>query len=233
MLLAVQARSTSKRLPGKVSKTILGKPLLDYCLDGCKDAAMFLNRQSDRIRCSVALLVPNGDPLVSLYKNKINIIEGDEEDCLSRYVKAMNQEKVDYIVRITGDCIYMPSYVISRAVKTAIKQNADFVTNCMFRMNFEGSDTEVMSKGILNFLNREANTPRYREHTTLFLYEHPEKLKEFKVVNLFEKINLSHIKTSIDSQEELMQAEKDMEKILEMKEQSIKLFGFGSTADGS
>lgn len=179
----IQARMGSTRLPGKVLKKILGKPLLEFLIE--------------RVSCSheiddIVVLTSHkteDDAIVSFCEEKkIHYFRGSEDDVLDRFYQSALQRNVDGIVRITADCPLIDPEVIDQLVHTF--RNAypdiDYLSNTLQRTYPRGLDTEVFS---VNALQRAFNCARYpeeREHVTLYLYRHPE---------LFDLKNIAHVPT--------------------------------------
>jgi spore coat polysaccharide biosynthesis protein SpsF len=111
VLIGIQARSTSTRLPRKCFEPLGGKRLLDHVIDSCHRAERYVNKNTykNNYSASTALLIPEGDPLKKGFGSQVNIVEGPEDDVLTRYAIAVEKYKPDYICRITGDCPLMPS----------------------------------------------------------------------------------------------------------------------------
>lgn len=202
LLIGIQARSTSKRLPNKVNFMLDDTTILNQVLNHVKSCVMFLNekRKAD-IRASFCLLIPEGDPIKDLYKN-IKIIEGPEDDVLSRYMIAMDMFHPDYLVRITGDCPLLPAPLITRNAMIAIEKGYDYVSNVdeKIRTFIDGLDVEVISKKLMYWLNEKARGKEEREHVTLlFRKMYP---KEFKVCHLIGFLDLSFLKLSVDTEDD-------------------------------
>lgn len=170
--IIVQARSTSTRFPGKIFEKIGSKPILQFVLDACDNSATFINGHTNRHRmmCSVALAVPVKDMLIP-YFSRHTVIEGPEDDVLTRYQMASDELQSDFVVRVTSDCPFIPPKVISRAISFAGQDNLDFVTNAdpRYRTAPDGFDVEVMSKRLLSWLSEQASDPSDREHVTQYL----------------------------------------------------------------
>ena len=211
VLIGIQCRMNSHRLPGKALMQIGDKSLIEHVVGKCLDASKFLNNQSRyQAVTRVALLVPFGDKiLIEKMRNKVDIIQGPELDVLARYAIALQKTSSDYIVRITGDCLYIPSHTISRHVKYALQRNSDYCNNILQRVNPEGWDTEVISKKLLGWLEDNALDATYREHVTNFI---PHALKNdifparFKIHTSTDTIDMSDKSTSIDTLEQYQAA---------------------------
>ena len=79
----------------------------------------------------------------------------------------------------------------------------------------EGYDAEVMSRRMLDFIDHHATEPEDREHVTSIipkLLATRELPKEFTIHNSTEPIDLSHNKTSIDTQADYERATRDFKK---------------------
>ena len=105
MIIAiVQARMGSSRLPDKVMKKVLEKPLIDYLLE-----RVSVVEKVDKIILATTTK-PEDDCLAKHVASLgYDVFRGSEDDVLSRYYHAFYEfkdelEKSNAIVRITGDC---------------------------------------------------------------------------------------------------------------------------------
>jgi len=212
-MIGIQARSTSTRLPGKIFEKIGEREMLQHVLDAAAGAEKYLNRSSDHYLVKTVLLIPVNDPIKKKYENICEIFEGSENDVLSRYYGAAKQSHYDYIIRITSDCPLLPSYLISKCLNVAIKNGAHYCSNVdeTCRTDPDGWDVEVLSMEALEWLNRHAVKPHDREHvTTLLRSNRPSDLKSLHVIG---HLDLSGLKYSVDTQEDLDFVRRHHEKI--------------------
>ena len=202
VLIGIQARSGSTRLPRKAFELISGKTMLDRVIEACKKAAAYTSsRENAGIR--VAVLTPVDDPIVEVFQNRCPIVEGPEHDVLTRYRIALDKFESDYVVRITGDCPMIPPYMISRLISLAVNHSYDYVSNVdpRFRTSLDGVDCEVVSARLMKSLHDLAASPEDREHVTLMARrEPPEWANVGAAVSHFDH---SHIKLSVDTPEDL------------------------------
>ncbi len=136
--IGIQARSTSTRMPGKISRPIGSRTVLERVIDAAESCASYVNRYSfsNRIHCGVFILVPKGDPVLEhLHSHRDKVIEGDEDDVLSRYMAMAEDTNADFIVRITADCPVIPHFVIFKGVNVAVKNGLDYVSNVAAHLN--------------------------------------------------------------------------------------------------
>jgi spore coat polysaccharide biosynthesis protein SpsF (cytidylyltransferase family) len=219
VLIGIQARSTSKRFPNKGMAMINGKTMTEKVLAVVEDAVSWMRKEIPHSpEFSVALLVPEGDPLGKHYARKVDIVEGDEFDVLSRFEKAAAFYRPDYVVRLTGDCPLIPHYVISKHIRCALFSNTDYLTNGdpRFRTAPDGHDCEVISKRMLRWLSDNARRAHDKEHVTTLAKSDPPRWA--KVGNIVGHIDCSQIKLSVDTQEDLERVIAEDAKITRMVE---------------
>lgn len=172
--IIVQARMTSTRLPGKVLKTVMGKPLLEYQIER-------LRRVKSADEIIIATTTNDTDlPLVQLCEClRIPYFRGSEEDVLSRYYGAASEHNLDIIVRVTSDCPLIDPLVIDKVIGFYLEHRSryDYISNSLKRSYPRGMDTEVFSFVVLEEAYLEAQAQPAREHVTPFLYQHPERYR--------------------------------------------------------
>lgn len=174
ILIVVQARMTSTRLPGKVLKKVLGKPLLEYQLERLKR----VSNVDDVVVATTTNLTD--DPIVTLC-NQLNVssYRGSEEDVLSRYYESAQLFDADVVVRITSDCPLIDPMVVDQVIHAYCLASPakDYVANCLERTYPRGMDTEVFSFRVLKQIHVQATSKADREHVTPYIYRHPEKYR--------------------------------------------------------
>ena len=205
VLIAIQARSGSTRLPRKAYELIGERRMLDHVVDSCREAARYLmtRRVSMAPEVTVALLVPTADPIAKDFARGIDLVEGPEQDVLARYYSALERFHPDFVVRITGDCPLIPDFLIGKHITTAIKGRYDYVSNVdeETRTAIDGHDCEVMSARMLGWLHGAAESKADREHVTLLARREPPDWARMGVVLNYH--DQSHLKLSVDTAEDL------------------------------
>lgn len=192
----IQARMGSTRLPGKVLKNVLGRPLLDFLVERLS--------QSKEID-DIIILTSNqatDDPIVSFCQEKgISFFRGSEEDVLDRYYQAALQRKPDGIVRITADCPLIDPEVVDRVIQVFKKSypKVDYISNSLERTFPRGLDVEVFSLHALQQAYQHGIRPEEREHVTVYLYRHPEL---FHLKNVIHEPFLGNHRWTVDTPED-------------------------------
>lgn len=192
----IQARMESTRLPGKVLKKVLGKPLLEFLIE-----RLYYSKEIDEIVVLTTREIAD-DPIVSFCEEKkIPCLRGSEEDVLDRYYQAALQRKIDGIVRITSDCPLIDPDVVDQLIKTFRREypKLDYVSNTLERTFPRGLDAEVFSFNALEKAFQNAIYPEEREHVTLYLYRHPE---QFTLKNIAHIPSLGHHRWTVDTPED-------------------------------
>lgn len=206
VLIGIQARSTSERLPNKALINLYNKPILSWVINACLDSKKYLNANHKHIMdVDVAILCPIGDEISRLYKNNY-LIEGSESDVLSRYINAREVFDSDYICRITGDCPFLTGFLITNHILKAVDHNFDYISNVdpKYRTELDGRDVEVLSRKALNWLKDNALSQSEKEHVTIKInQDKPKCLKRGHILN---RIDISDIKLSIDTPKDLANA---------------------------
>jgi len=215
MIMAfIQARMSSSRLPGKVFKPILGKPMLALEIERVQSC-----KTLDRVAV-VTTTHADDQPIVELAKQlNVDTFCGSLENVLDRFYQAAKKFRPDYIVRITGDCPLIDPDVVDDMVRLYLEKNGDYGTNCMPPTYPDGLDAEIFSFKALELAHAEAALPSHLEHISLFFEEQPER---FKIVNLSYKSDLSSLRWTVDEAADYEFVKRVFEALYPVK----PLFGF-------
>jgi len=204
VLIGIQARLTNTRLPEKCRKLISGVPMLERVIDAAKKSQHFINSSGkDQTRVEICLLTPKGDPLADEYRYHCPVVEGPEDDVLTRYHMALTTFNPDYLVRVTSDCPLIPPFVISKHILNAVKHNHDYVSNVHpdVRTHPDGWDCEVISSRLLKWVNQYAREKSDREHVTPLIRNSPPSWAS--IAHVVGYMDNSHLKLSVDTEEDL------------------------------
>jgi spore coat polysaccharide biosynthesis protein SpsF len=194
MILAIlQARFSSTRLPGKVLKPILGRPMLARHIERLRRC-----RKIDGLM--VATSVDPSDDAIEALCGELDIpcFRGSLPDVLDRYYRAAMASEIEpeHIVRVTGDCPLADPELIDRVIEFHLDGGYDYSCNARDPFTFpDGLDVEVFRAACLERAWREATLPSQREHVTPFVYQHPEW---FKIGDFKNTTDLSHLRWTVD-----------------------------------
>lgn len=192
----IQARMGSTRFPNKMVEKIGGKPLISLVIDR-------VNKSKLIEKLILATTTKKDDDVliqIAIEKN-IGFFKGSENDVLDRFYNAAKYYKVDTIVRITGDCPFIDPIVIDQVIELYLESKSDYASNIKPPTFPDGLDVEVFSFISLEKAWKEAKLKSEREHVTPYIWKND---KLFKIVNLFNKKDLSNIRLTIDEKEDLV-----------------------------
>ena len=196
-VIIAQARMTSTRLPGKVLKTVLGKPLLTYFVER-------LRRVTLANQIIIATTTNASDePIVQLCRAiNVGFTRGSEEDVLSRYYDAAVVAKADTVVRVTSDCPLIEPALVDETIRFFQEDPScfDYVSNSLENTYPLGMGVEVFSFQALQESHFEATQKPEREHVTPFLYTHP---KRYRIGEIRSPRDLSRHRWTVDTPEDM------------------------------
>lgn len=229
--LAIQARSGSKRLPGKSLMLIEDALMVEHVLSAAKQTAGFINNKKEQtdIQANVCLLVPHNDPIKEALAGAV-IIEGPEDNVLERFRLAQRKFNPDYMVRLTGDCPLIASTLITKHIVSAVTKGLDYCSNSFDEMRSfpDGYDCEVISSRLMEWLIENASSREEKEHVTILAKTSPPSWARYGVI--LGHNDLSFVKVSVDTKEELdfVRANKSaMTNKLELaKQKKMQIFRF-------
>lgn len=168
VVVIVQARMTSTRLPGKILKPIMGKPMLQIQLER-------LSRAQTISKIVLATTVNRDDDRVAGLAEALGVeyYRGSEPDVLDRYYQAAVQANADVVMRVTGDCPAIDPAICDKVVDKFFAHGVDFMrTGETFA---DGLDCEVFTFKSLEVAWKEAKLAYEREHVTEYITQHPER----------------------------------------------------------
>lgn len=172
VVATIEARMTSKRLPGKVLLPLAGKPALERLIERLKRSEYI-----DEI--VVATTINKSDDLiVGLAKNLgVKYYRGSEDDVLKRVLEAAKSAGADIIVEITGDCPLVDWRLVNRGIEELFRRNFDYSANNIEFSYPDGFDVRVFPVSVLEEVDKMTNDPIDRVHVTYYIYNHPERFK--------------------------------------------------------
>lgn len=181
LIIMIQARLGSSRLPGKVLKPILGRPVLWHIINRLRRV-----KKADEIVVATSVQ-PNDDPIEGFCASEnIRCFRGDESDVLDRFYKAAVFFDATTLIRITGDCPLIDPTIIDDLIDFFFKGQYDHcgiaigpgVDENKRQERFpDGLDAEIFSMKALATSWNEAVGDEYREHVTPFMWKNSQRFK--------------------------------------------------------
>ena len=158
----VQARMSSRRLPGKVLTQLAGSPVLALVVGRLRRATLV-----DEVVVATST-DPSDDPIGDwCAEGGTRCYRGSLDDVLDRFLGATRASDATHVVRITADCPLIDPDLVDLVIRTTVEQDLDY---CGLAGEFpDGLDCEAMSRAVLERAAMEATLPSEREHVTPFL----------------------------------------------------------------
>src|ERR1700712_958815 len=178
IVIVVQARMSSSRLPGKVLLPILGKTLLCRMIER-------LQMVKHKVQIVIATSTDERDNAIETEAAVIGVpcYRGSLDNCLDRHYQAGKQYHADVVIKIPSDCPLIDPQIIDEVLDFyfAHQGEYDFVNNLHPATWPDGNDVEIMTMACLDKTNAEASRPLELEHTTPYIWENPD---QFKIANI-------------------------------------------------
>jgi len=213
IVIIIQARMDSLRLPGKIMKEINGKPLLFYVINQLKNCL-----ESSKI--VIATSNTSKDKIVSTYVENLGILSfrGNENDVLDRYYRCAKNFSATEIIRISADSPLIDCNIIQKCKDEFYKKNADYVSNTIsiqhnkVYRNFngypQGQAVEIFSFNVLKKAWKESKNEFEREHVTPYIWNNPSI---FKLSNIKNDTDMSKARLVVDYKEDFELVKKIIE----------------------
>ncbi len=172
IVIVVQARMQSSRLPGKVMLPILGKSLLNCMIERLK----MIKYPAEII---IATSTEKADDAIETEAEKLKIYcyRGSLNNLLERHYQAVKPIEADIVVKIPSDCPLIDPKIIDEVFNYYFENEGrfDYVSNLHPATYPDGNDVEIMTIDCLQKTWLEASKPLELEHTTPYIWENPEK----------------------------------------------------------
>jgi spore coat polysaccharide biosynthesis protein SpsF len=178
IVIVVQARMSSSRLPGKVMLPLLGKSLLFRMME---------RLQMIKHHAQFVIAIPE--------EEKGGVIEqeaaamgipcycGSLNNVLDRHYQAAKLYNADIVLKIPSDCPLIDPHIIDQALDFYFEHAGeyDYVSNLHPATFPDGNDVEIMTMACLERARNEATRTLELEHTTPYIWENQDK---FRIRNL-------------------------------------------------
>lgn len=197
IIVIIQARMGSSRLPGKVLMDLEGKSVLEHVIQRLKNSKMI----NDIIIATSNKEIDNR--IVELC-NLINIkcFRGSEDNVLERYYKCAKEYNGDIIVRVTSDCPLIDSKVLDEMLEFYLNNKYKFITNAgneKYRTYPRGLDIEIFSFELLERAYLNSSQLYEQEHVTPYIYENECSIFYYK-----NSIDYSSYRLTLDTKEDYL-----------------------------
>ena len=194
--IIIQARMNSSRLPGKVLKDIIGKPMLQ--------------RQIERliVGSNIPVVVATSNqisdnPIYSLCSEiGIKCFRGSLNNVVLRFLECAKTMKFKYIIRVGGDDPLIDPDCCNELLRLHKKAGGDFLYASHEDGWPYGCAAELISKNSLEKIIDNTSDKIYLEHTIPYLLDNPHFFKTIRVKGPL-NLNGKDLRLSVDYPEDL------------------------------
>lgn len=196
----VQARMSSRRLPGKVLMPLAGKPMLGWLLERLAHCEAL-----DGL--CVATSTDTSDDAVAAYCASLGVAchRGELDNVALRVLRALETSGAGAFVRISGDSPLMDIAVIADAVALYRRTTPDLASNVVVRTFPKGHSVEVLNTNTFRAALPDFDGAGDNEHVTTYFYRNADR---FRIASLQRKADASSIQLSVDTVEDFARAER-------------------------
>ena len=163
-VVQIQARLGSSRLPGKVLYTLGSRRILGWVIERTKRT-----EQPTGVVLTVGDRPENDAIREWCDRNDIPYSSGPEDDLLERHSLAAAMMDSDPVVRVTGDCPFVPPSEIERVIEEHEQNDARYTTNLTDEMPI-GTAVDAIDREVLEELRELGDS-----HPVRRLRENPEE----------------------------------------------------------
>lgn len=164
----IQARLGSSRLPMKAMLTLGDQPVIDWVTGRIAKSSLL---------SGFVVAIPNTplDEVLErhLGRKNIPVWKGSENDVLRRFTEAAQHYEADLIVRVCADNPFIWWEAIDRLIEFYLASHSDYAWNHIPRNNLwpDGLGAEIISRNLLEELDRKAKLPSQREHCFNYIWD--------------------------------------------------------------
>ena len=205
ILVIVQARMESTRLPGKVLLDLAGKPVLQWIIERISNS-----KYVDKTVIAIPKTLQNKDIIMNwrqrIWKDYALIFQGSMNDVIFRVLNAAYTIKIDknlpdIIIDITADCPLVDSYYIDLFIEKLVDNNLDYYSNIVKRTWPDGCDIQVYTLDALSSVYHKITNEKHKQHTGWNILQFPNdyKIGNYPAPKIF---NYPEMRITLDTKED-------------------------------
>ncbi len=207
ILLIVQARMESSRLPGKVLLPLCGQPMILWLL-------MRLARLPYPLCVAIPDTPANGPlaDLCSTHGYTAHLIPGDPNDLLARFAAVLDlYPQAEHVVRVGGDTPLLDPLVVAGTVSAHLSTVWHDYTGLAKGWGDGIADCDVIRREMVLLAESEAHALHEREHINPFFWQQPQR---FRCATYPCPFDLSWMRCSVDTHEDFVHVQSLLEQCL-------------------
>ena len=196
VVATIEARMAASRLPGKVMRGLMGRPVLHRVVERISQA-----KSVDEV--VVATSINPGDDVIAGYcrVNGISYYRGSEDDVLERVVEAAVEFGGEVIVQLGADNPFYDPDIIDHLVDIYRNGDFDYVCNDLELTYPNGVEVHVVSLETLKSVVARTNDRLDHEDVVRYIWEHPEQYR-IKNVSAPKELCAPDVRLTLDYEED-------------------------------
>jgi spore coat polysaccharide biosynthesis protein SpsF len=161
----IQARLGSQRLPEKMLALLGGRPLIEWVVTRVRKSTLI-----ERVVVATTRETLDDRLVKECVRLGVDVKRGPVDDVLRRFIEALDGDAADTVVRVCADNPFIDGECIDQAIVEYRQLGVDYAFNhrpfaeCNYA---DGFGAEVVSRVVLERLNRMELSAAHREHVTL------------------------------------------------------------------
>ena len=167
-VVILQARMSSRRLPGKALKLLAGRPLVTHCLERLTAAGVGPVVLATTTARADDVLVGLGEAA------GVRVVRGPEHDVLARFAMVLAEYPARVVIRATADNPVVDTDGPARVLRWLDEASADYVVEDGLPY---GTAVEAILGDALVHADRIARDSVDREHVTTWIKRHTERFR--------------------------------------------------------
>lgn len=199
VVVLIQSRMGSSRLPNKAMLSLHGHPLIEWVVK---------RTSSSKLSNQIVVTIPESkaDDVLDFYLKEINatVFRGSEQDVLARFYYAAKKHQATHVVRVCADNPFVCGEEIDNLIRYFFASNYDYVYNHIPLNNTypDGLGAEMISFASLETSFMNATLKEHREHCFSYIKDNPDmfSVSTFNPPN--KKIAYPNMKFDIDTWED-------------------------------
>lgn len=195
-LVILQARMSSRRLPGKVMAIVNQKPIIGWQIARIRGA-----KQVDKLVVATSDSASDNILVEYLMSIGVEVFRGPLDDVHARFAEVIEKNsEFESIVRLTGDCPFTMPKLLDQMILDFHQNSFDYFSNCNPPTYPDGLDIEVFSNEAFRRMSKLNLTSVEKEHVTLGF---KSAKNGFTIGNKLNEINQSTLRWTLDYKEDL------------------------------
>jgi len=179
LLIIIQARMGSTRLPGKMLEFIGDEMLIEVVI-----RRLIAKIPIDRIFVATSTKARDKALSDQVKKFGVNVFEGSEMNVFSRFKSIVKKTRCNYICRLTGDSPLVDPQLILDGLAQIKERKVDYVSTTLGSDFPIGIHVEIFRKEVICNVKEESLTASSIEHVTPFIYNDKKYSSESIVSNV-------------------------------------------------